>query len=109
MIKQIFVPCCAGVAVMFADIRAVRAEASIPDLSGTYRCIPDTRSCQSDTFAISQRGTKLHVRSEHGDIGTGEVTSGISVSLGPPWNVLGTIWRDQHIIAWSAGTRWQRQ
>jgi hypothetical protein len=109
MIKQICVLCCVGLAVMFADIRAVRVEASIPDLSGTYRCIPDTRLCQSATFAVSQRGAKLDVRSEQGDFGTGEVTSAISVNLGPPWNVLGTILPDQRTIEWSAGTRWQRQ
>ena len=94
---------------LLADIRVAQGESSLPNLSGTYRCVPDTRPCQSPTFAVSQAGGKLDVKSEQGEVGIGEVTSNVSVSLGPPWNVLGTILPDQRTIQWSAGTRWQKQ
>jgi hypothetical protein len=109
VIKQFPLLCCVGLAAILTGVRAVPAEAPIPDLSGTYRCVSDTRTCQSPVFSVSQRGQKLEVRSEQGDIAIGEVTSSISLTLGPPWNVLGTILPDQHTIEWSTGTRWERQ
>jgi hypothetical protein len=36
------------------------------------------RSCQSSTFVVSQFGSKLNVKSEQGEVGTGEVTSNSS-------------------------------
>jgi len=85
------------------------AESSIPNLSGTYRCLADTRPCQSSTFTISQSGRKLEVKSEQGEVGEAQVTSPLSISLGPPWSVNGIILSDQRTIEWSAGTHWQRQ
>jgi hypothetical protein len=98
-----------GLVAILMDVVAAQAQVSLPNLSGSYRCVPDTRPCQSATFTVSQSGGKLDVKSEQGDIGTGEVTSNISVSLGAPWNLLGTILPDQRTIEWSAGTRWQKQ
>lgn len=85
------------------------AQQPLPDLSGTYRCMPDHRPCRSSSFSVSQSGRKLDVTADQGEIGSGTVTSGISVTLGPPWNVFGTILPDQREIEWSTGTRWQRQ
>ena len=84
-------------------------ETVVSDLSGKYRCVSDIRPCQTSTFTISQSGRKLEVKSEQGQIGDAEVTSPLSISLGPPWNANGIILPDQRTIEWSAGTRWQRQ
>jgi hypothetical protein len=94
---------------LLGDGRFAQGEPSLPNLSGTYRCVPDSRPCQSATFTVSQSGNKLDVKGEGGQVGTGQVTSNISVSLGPPWNELGTILSDQRTIEWAAGTRWQKQ
>src|SRR3954449_10057188 len=75
-------------------------ESAVPDLSGKYRCVSDSRLCQTSTFLISQSGRKLEVKSDQGQIGAGEVTSPLSVSLGPPWNVNGVILSDQRTIEW---------
>jgi hypothetical protein len=37
------------------------------------------------------------------------LTSSTTISLGPPWNVFGTIRPDQRTIEWSAGTLWRKQ
>ena len=94
---------------LLADIRVAQGESSLPNLSGTYRCVPDTRPCQSTTFTVSQSGSKLDVKGDRGDVGTGDVGSNISVTLGPPWNAFGTILPDQRTIEWASGTRWQKQ
>jgi hypothetical protein len=109
MIAQLRLLCCFGLAVMLNDVRPMSAETSIPELSGTYRCMSDTRTCQSPTLSISQRGQKLEVSSEQGDTGIGEVTSNVSLTIGPPWNAMGTILPDRRTIEWATGTRWQRQ
>jgi hypothetical protein len=94
---------------LLADTGVAHGEASLPNLSGTYRCVPDTRPCQSATFMVSQSGGKLDVKGDQGEVGTGEVGSNISVTLGPPWNAFGTILPDQRTIEWASGTRWQKQ
>jgi hypothetical protein len=48
--------------VLLPDIRVAQGESSLPNLSGTYRCVPDTRPCQSTTFTIFQSGGKLDVK-----------------------------------------------
>jgi len=94
-------------AMASAPVPAV--ESAVPNLTGTYRCVADTRPCQSSTFSISQSGPKLEVKSEQGLVAEAQVTSPLSISLGPPWNVNGIVLSDQRTIEWSAGTRWQRQ
>jgi hypothetical protein len=73
--KRMLLLCC--VSAILIDIPAVRAEPSLLNLSGTYRCVPDTRPCQSPTFTVSQADGKLEVKSEQGEVGTGEMTSNI--------------------------------
>ena len=104
MLLLVFATLCT---IVSAPVPAV--EPAVPNLSGKYSCVSDTRPCQSSTFSISQSGRKLEVKSEQGPVGEAKVTSPISVSLGPPWNVNGIILPDQRTIEWSAGTRWQRQ
>src|SRR5437899_989929 len=87
---------------VLSDPRIVAADPALPNLSGTYRCVAETRQCDSPTFAVSQSGRKLEVKTEQGKVGDGDVTSYLSVSLGPPWNMLGTILPDQRTIQWSA-------
>jgi hypothetical protein len=88
-------------------------EESIParSIAGTYRCGPDTKACQwvGPTITMTQSGTKLEMKSEKGDIVNGEVTSDISLSAGPPWNMLGIVSDDGRTLEWSNGTKWTRQ
>jgi hypothetical protein len=63
----------------------------------------------SQTFTISQSGAKLNVKSDKGDAGEGNLTSNISISLGPPWNTLGMVLPGNRAIEWSAGTKWSKQ
>ena len=108
MVKRLLLLCAAGLLVGTANVAALHAQ-SLPDVGGTYRCVPDISTCQSATFSVSQSGSQLTVKGEHGEVGTGQLTSPVTVSLGAPWNVLGTLLPDQRTIEWSAGTRWQKQ
>jgi hypothetical protein len=82
----------------------------LPKLAGTYRCEPEPSPCQNgQTFTVSQSGNKLDFKDEKGHVGEGTVTSNISVSVGPTWNMLGTILRDNRVIQWSNGTQWRKQ
>jgi hypothetical protein len=89
----------------------VHAEEALPNLSGTYRCAADPVPCTNSgqTFTVSQTGAKFEAKNDKGDVGTGTVTSKISVSLGPPWNTPGIILPDSKTIEWSAGTKWLKQ
>jgi len=82
-----------------------------PNLAGTYRCGPDAKSCQwsGTTFTVTQMGSNLEAKNEKSEIGTGTVTSAISVSMGPPWNMVGVIAGDTRSIEWSNGTQWRKQ
>jgi len=86
------------------------AQGASPNLSGTYRCVPEPSSCQSSgqTFTVSQSGNNLDLKNDKGDVGRGTLTSDISLSAGPPWNMLGTI-LSGNAIQWSNGTKWQKQ
>jgi hypothetical protein len=108
MIERMLLVYCISLGAILIGGHAVQAQASLPNLSGTYNCTPEPRPCQSPTFTVTQMGNKLEVKSAQGDVGGGEVTSNISAALGPPWNSLGTILPDQRTIEWS-GTRWQKQ
>jgi hypothetical protein len=81
----------------------------LPNLAGTYRCEPEPSPCQNgQTFTVSQSGNKLNFKDEKGDVGEGTITSNISISAGPTWNMLGTILRD-NAIQWSNGTQWHKR
>jgi hypothetical protein len=88
-----------------------RAQEKLPDLNGSYRCEPDPGSCKDSgqIFTVSQSGAKLNVRNDKGAVGEGNLTSNISLGLGPPWNTLGIILSDNQTIEWSAGTKWRKQ
>src|SRR4051812_47502368 len=46
----LLVPVTLGALIGSGPVAAV--EPTIPNLTGTYRCVPDTRPCQSSTFSI---------------------------------------------------------
>jgi hypothetical protein len=82
----------------------------LPNLAGSYRCEPEPVQCKSgQTFTVTQSGSKLDLKNDEGNIGHGTLTSNISVSAGPPWNMFGTISSDAKMIEWSNGTRWRKQ
>jgi len=95
-------------AVLFGENHAEGADAN---LSGSYKCGPDAKACQwsGSTFTISQTGKNLEIKNDKGAAGTGTLTSEISVSAGPPWNMLGVISDGNRVIDWSNGTVWRRQ
>jgi hypothetical protein len=86
------------------------AQAAAPNLSGSYRCEPQPSSCQwsGQTFTVAQSGTKLDIKNDKGDVGQGEMSSNITLSVGAPWNMLGVVEPDSH-IQWSNGTAWRKQ
>jgi len=87
------------------------AEGADANLSGSYKCGPDAKACQwsGSTFTIAQTGKNLEIKNDKGAAGTGTLTSEISVSAGPPWNMLGVISDGNRVIDWSNGTVWRRQ
>jgi hypothetical protein len=82
-----------------------------PNLTGMYRCQPEPESCQNSgaTFTVTQTGNTLDVKNDKGAIGQGTLTSNISISMGPPWNMLGVIAPDNRSVQWSNGTTWRKQ
>jgi hypothetical protein len=58
---------------------------------------------------VTQNGNSLDIKNEKGDAGIATLTSNISLSAGPPWNMLGTISTDARTIEWSNGTQWRKQ
>jgi hypothetical protein len=85
--------------------------AQAPNLAGTYRCGPDAKACQwtGATLTVTQTGNNLDIKNEKGEAGTATLTSNISVSAGPPYNMLGVISADARTIDWSNGTQWRKQ
>jgi hypothetical protein len=85
--------------------------AQAPNLAGTYRCGPDAKACQwsGSTFTVTQTANNLEIKNEKNEAGTAQVTSNISISAGPPWNMLGVISADARTIDWSNGTQWRKQ
>jgi hypothetical protein len=105
-----------GVAIAATTLGAVAvgqpASSSLPNLSGTYRCEGDAAACgrSGSTFTLTQSGSDLQIKNEKGDVGDGKLTSNISLSAGPIWNMLGVISSaDNRAIAWSNGTTWRKQ
>lgn len=91
---------------------AQTAGSSLPDLSGMYRCQGDAIACnQSGTIlTVTQSGSDLQIKTEKGDLGTAKLTSNISISAGPIWNMNGVITTpDNRVIQWSNGTTWRKQ
>lgn len=80
------------------------------NLAGTFRCGPDMKACQwsGQTFTVTQKGNQLEIKNNKGDEGTATLTSNISVSAGPPWNMLGVISTDGKTISWSNGSEWRK-
>jgi hypothetical protein len=87
-----------------------QAAAGNPNLAGKFQCGPDMKVCQwsGKTFTISLAGNHLDIKNDKGDEGTATVTSAISVSAGPPWNMLGVISGDGKTISWSNGSEWKK-
>ena len=98
-------------AVSVLSVLGAAEAAQAPSLAGTYRCGPDAKACQwsGATFTVTQNGDKLDVKNDKGAEGVITVTSNISLSAGPPWNMLGTLSPDARTIDWSNGTQWRKQ
>jgi hypothetical protein len=101
--------CMISILAIVSSLENVFAQVSPPDLTGMYRCIWDPVPCQANGFSITQAGSRLEIKNDQGEVGSGQLTSNISVSVGPPWNLLGIILSDQLTIEWSTGTKWQKQ
>lgn len=86
------------------------AQGASPNLSGTYRCVPEPSPCQTSgqTFTVTQSGNSLDMKNDKGDFGRGTLTSNISLSTGAPWNMHGVI-LPGNAIQWSNGTKWEKQ
>jgi len=100
------------VSPLFALALVAAAQAAqAPNLAGTYRCGPDAKACEwsGSTFTVTQTGNNLDIKNDKGEMGIAQVTSNISVSAGPPWNMLGVISGDARSIDWSNGTQWRKQ
>jgi hypothetical protein len=94
----------------FSGIAGTAQAQQLPNLAGTYRCEPEPSPCRNgQTFTVSQSGAKLDFKNEKGEAGEATVTSAVSASAGPPWNMLGSISSDAHLIQWSDGTQWRKQ
>ena len=94
----------------FAAIAFGQAGASeTPNFAGTYRC-NDAKLCENSgaMFTVTQSGETLDVKNDKGAIGQGRVTSPITISMGPPWNMFGVM-HEPGTIEWSNGTQWKKQ
>jgi len=99
--------------VLFLSSVAAAQEAAtpLPNLSGTYKCEGDETACgwSGWTFTVAQTGANVEIKNEKGDVGSAKLTSRISLSAGPVWNMLGTIVStDNRVIQWSNGTTWRK-
>ena len=97
----------AAIALFAQEAQAAAAQ---PNLAGTYRCGPDAKACEWSglSFTVTQNGNALEIKNDKNVTGTATVTSPISISAGPPWNMLGTI-SVNNVIDWSNGTQWRKQ
>ena len=98
-------------AVLLSAANAQTAAQNLPNMAGTYNCVGDKVTCEwsGKTFVIKQSGADLEVRNEKGEYGQVKMTSAISLSAGPIWNMLGVIVTpDKRVIQWSNGTTWER-
>jgi hypothetical protein len=93
------------------SVAYAQSPAALPNLAGTYKCEGDETACgwSGWTFTVTQNGANLEVKNEKGDVGHANLTSHISLSLGPTWNMLGVIASpDNRVIQWSNGTSWRK-
>lgn len=99
----------AGAAALVAAAQSYAAGAE-PNMAGTFRCGPDAKVCQwsGKTFTVTQKGNQLEIKNDKGDQGNATLTSAISISAGPPWNMLGVISDDGKTISWSNGSEWRK-
>jgi hypothetical protein len=111
MPRKVLLSLTISILTVIAAAPGARSQGKLPDLSGTYHCEAYPVKCDNSgqTFTVTQMGSKVTVKNEKGAVGAGDVTSNISVSLGPPWNTIGIISADARTIEWSAGTRWRKQ
>ncbi len=104
---------CVTTVLFLSSIAAAQPLAgSLPNLAGTYKCGGDETACgwSGWTFTVTQSGADLDIKNEKGDVGRAKLTSRISLSAGPIWNMLGTITSaDNREIQWSNGTTWRKQ
>ena len=98
-----------GIAASLAN--AQPASPPLPNLTGTYRCEGSVSLCQSGaSFTITQAGADLEIKNDKGETGTGKLTSNITLTAGPIWNMNGVIVTpDNRTIQWSNGTSWRKQ
>jgi len=85
---------------------------AFPDLTGTYRCEGHESACNwsGTAFTVTQSGADLEIKNDKGDIGNAKLTSNITLTAGPIWNMLGVITSpDNNLIQWSNGTSWRKQ
>jgi len=83
----------------------------LPNLNSSYSCEGDETACEwsGQKFTVIQSGANLEVRNEKGGYGHVKLTSPISLSAGPIWNMLGVIASpDNRTIQWSNGTTWTK-
>jgi hypothetical protein len=104
----------AGISVAIAAtiVGGVASAEPLPNLNGTYRCEGEPKVCErsGSTFVVTQSGSDLQIKNEKGETGDGKLTSNISLSVGPIWNMLGVIGvPDNRLIQWSNGTTWRKQ
>jgi hypothetical protein len=88
------------------------SSSALPDLSGSYRCEGHEAACNSSgtVFTVTQSGADLEIKNDKGDIGNAKLTSNITLTAGPIWNMLGVITSpDNNLIQWSNGTSWRKQ
>ncbi len=100
-----------SMAILASVANAQQTPESLPDLSGSYTCEGDETACgwSGNMFTVTQSGANLVIKNEKGDIGHAKLTSHISLSAGPIWNMLGVIVTpDNRTIQWSNGTNWRK-
>ena len=98
-------------AVALALAGLASSQPSSANVAGTYNCQATTENgCMwsGKTFTVTQKGDALDVKNDKGETGSGHVTSPITVSMGPPWNMFGVI-HEAGTIDWSNGTQWKKQ
>jgi hypothetical protein len=102
-----------GTAVLLGSsaLAAQQTSPSFPNLSGTYRCEGAEKICAltGTTFTVTQSADNFEIKNERGETGNGKLTSNISLTAGPIWNMVGVLAPDNRAIQWSNGTVWRKQ